>query len=156
MSVFIRRAKTSDIEIVQEFGSKLLNFERENYDSSLSSGWAFSSEAKDRYLDAIQNEYVILAEMDKRPVGFLIGSIIEPKASSARQIKQAYLKNVYVDEDFRKNGIGKMLIEDFKEYCQNNNVKQLNVSVLAANETAVGFYNAIGFRPRSLNLSQKL
>ena len=156
MSIFIRRAKTSDIEIIQEFGSKLLNYERENYDSSLNSEWAFSDGAKERYLNAIQNGYVIIAEMNEQPVGFLIGSIIEPKANSARQIKQANLQNLYVDEKFREAGIGKELFLNFKKYCQDNHVKQLNVSVLAANKAAVEFYNAIGFKPRSINFFQEL
>ena len=156
MNASIRRAKQRDIETIQEFGSKLLNYERNNFDSSLDSDWAFSDEAKIKYLDAIQNKYVSIAEADGRPIGFLIGSIIEPKTSDARQIKQAYLQNLYVDEDFRKTGIGKDLVENFKEYCRNEGVKRLNVSVLAANEVAVNFYNIVGFKPRSLNLSQEL
>lgn len=156
MNISIRRAKTSDIEIIQEFGSKLLNYERENYDSNLKSDWAYSDEAKNQYLNAIQNSYVIIAEADNQPVGFLIGSIIEPKASNARQIKQAYIQNLYVNEDLRKAGIGKELVEYFKRHCQDNDVKQLNVSVLAANKTATDFYNTMGFNPRSINLSQKL
>lgn len=156
MSISIRRAKPSDIETIQQFGSKLLNFERENYDASLDSNWALSDEAKVRYLDAIQNKYVIIAELEEQPIGFLIGSIIEPKASDARQIKQAYLQNIYVDEDFRKTGAGKQLVAAFKKYCQDEGVKRLNVSVLAANEIAIKFYNIVGFKPRSLSLSQEL
>lgn len=156
MNTSIRRAEQKDIETIQEFGSKLLNYERKNFDSSLDSDWAFSDEAKAEYLDAIQNKYVSIAETDGRPIGFLIGSIIEPKISDARQIKQAYLQNLYVNENFRKAGVGKDLVENFKEYCRNEGVKRLNVSVLAANEVAVNFYNTVGFKPRSLNLSQAL
>lgn len=156
MNISIRRAESFDIETVQKFGSKLLNYERENYDSSLDSDWAFSDEAKTKYLDAIQNKYVTIAEADQQPIGFLIGSIIEPKNGDARQIKQAYLQNLYVDEEYRKTGVGKELVEDFREYCKGENVNRLNVSVLAVNETAVKFYDAIGFKPRSLNLFQEL
>lgn len=35
MDIVLRRATESDIEIVQAFGAKLLNYERENYDPSL-------------------------------------------------------------------------------------------------------------------------
>ena len=156
MNATIRRAKASDITIIQEFGSKLLNFERENYDSSLDKNWAFSDEAKTKYLDAIQNKYVSIAEIGGQPVGFLIGNVIEPTSNSARQIKQANLKNIYVDENMRKTGLGKKLIEDFKQYCKNNDVIRLNVSVLATNITATEFYNNCGFKPRSLNLFQEL
>ena len=156
MNITIRRAEEADIKTVQEFGSKLLNFERENYDPSLDGSWALSDEAKAKYLDAIQNKYVVVAESDGQPVGFLIGNILAQKAGDARQIKQAYLQNLYVDADFRKGGVGKELVEDFKNYCRNEGVKRLNVSVLAANETAVKFYSTVGFEPRSLSLSQEL
>ena len=156
MNEIIRRAKESDITTIQEFGSKLLNFERENYDSSLDKNWAFSDEAKTKYLDAIRNRYVSIAEVDGQPVGFLIGTIITPTNNSARQIKQANLQNIYVDEDMRKTGLGKKLIEDFRQYCRSNGVVRLNVSVLARNTTATDFYYNNGFEPQSLNLSQEL
>ncbi len=156
MDIVIRRAKTTDIAIVQEFGSKLLNFERRNFDSSLDENWAFSDEAKQKYLDAIHNKYVSIAEINNQPVGFLVGNVIAPTNNSARQIKQANLQNIYVDENFRKTGLGKKLIEEFKQYCENNGVVRLNVSVLAANTIATDFYCNNGFKPRSLNLSQEL
>lgn len=156
MNISIRRAKESDIETIQGFGSKLLNFERENYDASLDKNWAFSDEAKAKYLNAIQNRYVSIAEIDNQPVGFLIGSIIAPTSSDARQIKQANLQNIYVDETVRKAGVGKKLLDDFKQYCKNEGVTRLNVSVLAANDVATSFYYDNGFKPRSVNLSQDL
>ena len=156
MDIIIRRAKASDITTIQEFGSKLLNFERENYDSSLDENWAFSDEAKAKYLNAIQNRYVSIAEIDNQPVGFLIGSIITPTGDDARQIKQANLQNIYVDEKMRKAGIGRRLLDDFKQYCKNEGVTRLNVSVLTANTTATDFYYNNGFKPRSLNLFQEL
>lgn len=156
MKTLIRKATVSDIDTIQDFGSKLLNFERENYDPSLDANWALSDEAKAKYLNAIETKYVTIAEIEGRPVGFLIGSILEQKAGDARQIKQAYLQNLYVDKNSRKSGIGKELVEDFKNYCRNEGVKRLNVSVLAANEVAVKFYGATGFEPRSINLSQDL
>ena len=156
MNVLLRKAKSSDIGIIQEFGSKLLNYERDNYDTSLDSNWAFSDEARQKYLDAIQNKYVIIAEMDGRPIGFLIASIIEPKTGDARQIKQAYLQNIYVEENYREAGVGKELVDSFKDYCRKEGVKRLNVSVLAANKNAAKFYDGIGFKPRSINLFQEL
>ncbi len=80
--------------------------------------WAFSDEAKAKYLNAIQNRYVSIAEIDGQPVGFLIGSIIAPTSNDARQIKQANLQNIYVDENMRKADVGKKLIDDFRRYCK--------------------------------------
>lgn len=156
MNISIRHAKASDLETVQKFGSELLNYERKAFDSSLDENWAFSDEAKKKYLAAINEKYVTIAEKDNRAIGFLIGSIISPKAGDARPIKQAFLQNIYVDEAERKTGIGNELLEDFKKYCIEEGVSRLNVSVLAKNEVAVSFYQKSGFKPRSINLSMEL
>ena len=94
--------------------------------------------------------------MDERPIGFLIASIIEPKTGDARQIRQAYLQNIYVEENYREAGVGKELVDNFKDYCRKEGVKRLNVSVLAVNKNAAKFYDGIGFKPRSINLFQEL
>lgn len=156
MNISIRRAEASDLEIVQKFGSELLNYERKAFDSSLDENWAFSDEAKKKYLAAINEKYVTIAEKDNRAIGFLIGSILSPKAGDARPIKQAFLQNIYVDEAERKTGIGNELLEDFKNYCIEEGVSRLNVSVLAKNEVAISFYQKSGFKPRSINLSMEL
>ena len=44
----------------------------------------------------------------------------------------------------------------FKKHCQDEDVKRLNVSVLAANKAAVNFYNSVGFQTRTLNFFQEL
>ncbi|MBR2544348.1 GNAT family N-acetyltransferase [Candidatus Saccharibacteria bacterium] len=156
MNISIRHAEASDLETVQKFGSELLNYERKAFDSSLDENWAFSDEAKKKYLAAINEKYVIIAEKDGHAIGFLIGSIISPKAGDARPIKQGFLQNIYVDEAERKTGIGNELLEDFKKYCIEEGVSRLNVSVLAKNEVAVSFYQKSGFKPRSINLSMEL
>lgn len=105
---------------------------------------------------AIREKYVIIAEEDGAPVGYLIGSITAPKVGDARGIKQANLQNIYMNEERREMGIGKMLLDDFRSYCRSEGVERLNVSVLADNKVAVDFYEENGLRPRSINLSQDL
>ena len=154
--ILLRRANENDLEIVQQFGYKLLNFERKNWDASLDPSWPFSESGEQKYLEAIKNKYTLLAIKDSVPVGFLIGKIIDFSSDSARNIKQARLENIFVNEDVRGDGIGIKLIENFCDYCKNVGVSRLDVSVLANNEVAVNFYKRVGFEPRSLNLSREL
>jgi len=154
--IVIRQAKESDIETIQQFGYKLLDFERRNWDNSLDAKWPFSEAGKQKYLEAINEKYTLIAEIDGKAVGFLIGKIIKTSAGDARHLNQARVENIYVDENIRKSGIGAKLIEKFKDFCRNNDVNRLDVSVLADNEVAVEFYKKMGFKSRSLNLSQEL
>ncbi len=155
-NINIRKAEEADIGLIQDFGSKLLNFERENYDSSLDANWAFSEEARKKYLEAIREKYTIIAECDKKPVGFLIANIIDLQPGNARLIKQANLQNIYVDEAYRSLGVGEKLVNCLKEYCTDYEVNRLNVSVLAENDVAIHFYQKVGFIPRSINYYQEI
>ena len=155
-NITIRRATADDIETIQKLGFKLLDFERKNWDPSLDANWPFSEEGKKKYLAAIENKYTIIAEKDGEPVGYLIGKLIDISPDSARPIKQAYLENIYVSESMRGANIGSEIFANFRDYCKSEGVSRINVSVLAANENAVKFYENVGFSPRSISLSQEI
>ncbi len=156
MDVIIKRAKINDLETVQQFGYRLLEYERNNWDPDLELDWPFSEQGKDAYTKAINDGYTIIAEIDGRPVGFLIGSIRRPKAGTARQITAAQLENIFVNEDARVKGVGKKLAEEFKKYCLAEKVDKLNVVVNSENVGAIEFYKKIGFLPSRMILSQDL
>ena len=155
-NIIVRRATLEDIKTIQQFGYKLLDYERQNWDPALDVNWPFSKEGEQKYFTAITDKYTIIAEKDKKPVGYLIGKVIDAAPGSARHIKQAYLENIFVSDSDRKSGVGVKLIVDFRDYCKKEGVSRINVSVLAANTIAVDFYQKVGFSPRSLSLSQEL
>lgn len=154
--IIIRQATEPDLKTVQQFGYEMLDFERRNWDNSLDPKWPFSETGEQKYLEAIKNKYTIIAEKDGKAVGFLIGKIIKAPVGDARHLDQARIENIYVDESARKFGIGAQLINNFRDFCRSEDVDRLDVSVLAGNEVAVEFYKKMGFRPRSLNLTQEL
>jgi GNAT superfamily N-acetyltransferase len=155
-NITIRRAALEDLKIIQRFGYELLDYERQNWDPALDINWPFSKEGEQKYRFAITDKYTIIAEKDKKSAGYLIGKIVGAAPGSARNIKQAYLENIFVSDSARKSGVGAKLITEFKDYCKKEGVSRINVSVLAANTTAVDFYQKVGFSPRSLSLSQEL
>lgn len=149
-------ATLDDLKIIQQFGYELLDYERRNWDSTLDPNWPFSKDGEQKYRTAITDKYTIIAKKDGEPVGYLIAKIIDISPDSARPIKQAYLENIYATNSARKSSVGTMLISNFKTYCKKEGVNRINVSVLAANTTAINFYQKVGFSPRSLNLSQEI
>ena len=152
----IRRATLEDLKTIQQFGYELLDYERRNWDPTLDINWPFSKEGEQKYRAAITDKYTIIAEKDKKPIGYLIGKIVDIAPGSARPIKQAYLENIFVLDSARKSGVGVKLIAEFKDYCKKEGVSRINVNVLAANTNAVDFYQKVGFSPRSLSLSQEI
>ena len=156
MNTTIRRATIDDLKTIQQFGYQLLEYERNNWDPDLKLDWPFSDQGKNAYTKAINDGYTTIAEIDEKPVGFLIGSIKRPKVGNARQITVAQLENIFVNEDARVRGVGKKLADEFKTYCIAEKVDKLNVVVNSENVEAIKFYKKIGFIPSRMILSQDL
>lgn len=55
-----------------------------------------------------------------------------------------FLDDLYVQEAYRKHGIGKMLLNEVITFAKNNNCKKLRWQVSKWNENAISFYKSIG------------
>ena len=62
-----------------------------------------------------------------------------------------YLRQIFVDRELRRQGIGRAAMQILKEEIWPKN-KRLTVEVLVGNHIAQAFYEAVGFRPYSLEL----
>ena len=87
-------------------------------------------------------EYMIVAEIDGRVVGFAMGTTIN-KARSAWSY--GHLVWLGVDPAVARAGIGDMLFARFKEIMQEQGVRMLMVDTQADNEPATAFFIRKGF-----------
>jgi ribosomal protein S18 acetylase RimI-like enzyme len=62
-----------------------------------------------------------------------------------------YLRQIFVDRAFRRQGIGREVMRVLREDVLPRN-KRVTVGVLFGNEAAKLFYDAVGFKPYSLEL----
>jgi len=60
---------------------------------------------------------------------------------------EMFLYDIGVKEEFQQQGIGKSLLDNLKEQCQKNGVKELFVSVDEADQNALDFYHSTGGAP---------
>jgi ribosomal protein S18 acetylase RimI-like enzyme len=91
-----------------------------------------------KFIDARLNNnesviFVALADNKSKPVGF---TQLYPNYSSVRAIKNWTLNDLYVDSDYRKQGIGEKLIQKALEYAKHDNENFVELS------TAVDYYSA--------------
>jgi ribosomal protein S18 acetylase RimI-like enzyme len=66
------------------------------------------------------------------------------------------IESLYVDEPFRKMGIGNCLITRALNWLNSRSVKTKRVNVAVGNEQVLRFYGRYGFLSRSITLEQKL
>ena len=105
-------------------------------------------ESAKKFIDARvnNNESVIFVALDdnkSKPVGF---TQLYPNYSSVRAIKNWTLNDLYVDKDYRKQGIGEKLIKTAMEFAKNDNANFVELSTAVDNYSAQSVYEKIGFK----------
>lgn len=89
------------------------------------------------------NESVIFVALDKdKPIGF---TQLYPTYSSVRTARNWILNDLYVDENYRKQGIGKLLIDAAVDFGKYTGVKYVQLETAVDNFNAQHLYESIGF-----------
>ena len=152
--VIIRQATLKDLKSIQNLNYELFKLEKENYDSTLIVDWPLSEEGKNYFEDLIKNEFVIIAMKDEKIIGYLAGTINEK--GSYELLQYGEINNMLVDNNYRGSGIGKQLINCFKEYCKSKNINNLKVVASAKNINAIEFYKKQGFKNFDVTLTMNM
>lgn len=77
--------------------------------------------------------------------GILVGYCI----SSIKQDGTGEMDSIFVEVDYRRNGIGDNLVTGALDWLQGQTVKKIIVQVLVGNEEVHPFYKRHGFLPRT-------
>lgn len=152
--IIIRQATLEDLNAIQNLNYELFKLEKENFDSTLIVEWPLSEEGRKYFEDLINNEYVIVAVLDKNIIGYLAGTINEKV--SYEIVQYGEINNMLVDYEYRGLGIGKQLIDKFKEYCKNRNINNLKVLASTKNINAIEFYKKQGFGEFNITLTSNI
>lgn len=152
--IIIRKATIEDLKCIQELNNDLFKLEKANYDSTLIENWPLSKDGEEYFTDLINNHYVIVAILNNEIVGYLAGSINEK--CSYEEIQYGELNNMFINENFRGYGIGKKLIDSFKNYCKDNNIDNIKVTASYKNKDAINFYKKCDFSEFDLTLTMKI
>ena len=138
----IRRATLKDLQRIQELNNELFELELENFDKYLIKGWPLSSEGKAYFENAIKNNFVIVAEIDNKVVGYLLG---EESDIPYYDFKIAELCNMCIDSNYRRLGIGNALYKEFERFYKEQGITHFMVTASFKNENAKNFYKKMGF-----------
>ena len=137
------RIPKRDLEIIRPLWEKLrahhmahsVNF-REFYD-------AFTFEVRMKKFFELP-ESNLFVEVAEGPAGDIAGYCI----SSVTADGAGELESIYVEEEFRKRGVGAGLVRNSIEWLKSRNCAKISVAVANGNEAAFPFYEQFGFRHR--------
>lgn len=154
MSVTIRRATIEDLEYIQELNYKLFELEYNNFDPALNMNWTFSQIGENYFRKSIENDTVWVAIDNNKVIGYLAGSIQNKPSYVTKSL--AEIDNFYIEEEYRRQGIGKSLVEEFKRDCINKGIEEIKVTANAKNVNAKAFYQNNGFDDFEVTYKMKL
>lgn len=147
----LRAATPADLDTVVGFSHKLFQEDAGQRDPFMNLNWA-PEFGHDYFRPMITDDgyLCLLAEIEEKAVGFLIGYLKKP--SDVRPIKSAELHSMFVDQEVRGQKIGEALAQHFLQWAKENGSIRASVSAYAANVRAIQFYQSLGFAPKNISL----
>jgi GNAT superfamily N-acetyltransferase len=135
-NVDIRLANIDDLEIIFSLIKGLAEYEK------LSSQVSGDIESLKEHLFGTQiYAEVILAFYQKKAVGY---ALFFPNYSTFLTKPGIYLEDLFVVSEYRRQGIGKSLLNYVIDLGESRNCGRVEWSVLDWNQTAIDFYEKIG------------
>jgi len=139
MTPEIIRIKSSESSLVAELFNKYRVFYKQPSNIELAEKFIQSR--------LENNESVIFVAIIKdenglTPIGF---TQLYPKYSSVRAIKNWLLNDLYVEQNYRKQGIGEKLINTALKFAKEDQATFMELSTAVDNHTAQSLYESLGF-----------
>jgi predicted N-acetyltransferase YhbS len=121
MNVTIRKATIADLQILLDINYS--SFEANAiYDPYIDMNWIHTEDAKKCFQASIAKagHYTIIAEVDKKPVGFLV---LSPKRLTYRKVKMIELNILAVMPGYQCKHIGATLIAAAKKWAKSRDMR---------------------------------
>ena len=104
-----------------------------------------------------QNRPIFVAEEDTQVLGYGFCIIKETKDDPVLcDSRSLYIDDVCVDENCRGKHVGSAVYAHIKDYARSIGCDAITLNVWAFNESALGFYEAMGMKKRNIYMEDKL
>lgn len=104
-----------------------------------------------------ESSFFLVAEADGRAAGIcnvkLKQAPVHPVVVPRRY---AYIDDICIFKDFRHRGVGKALYEALAEKIRPMGINRVELKVWAFNESARGFYEALGMTPQNIIMEGRI
>jgi len=130
-TLLIRPIRTTDFDQIAEIDKKILGYKRTEY-------WKLKAEISKRFPVAS-----LVAEMDGKIVGFIIGSISKREYGVSEDA--GWIDTIGVDPDYQRRGIGQMLFNEMVDHLKKVGVKTIYTFVNWRDWGLLKFFDSIGF-----------
>lgn len=153
----IHPATIQDLHTLISFNKKLSKKEHQDFDTTINPEFADTERGQKYFRNCIESDTTIalIAKENEVPIGYLVGGI--EAVSEYRTIgRMCEIDNMWVDEAHRDKGIGKLLMEEAKQWAKDKGITRMRVIASFDNTKAIDFYKREGFEEYDLILEQDI
>jgi ribosomal protein S18 acetylase RimI-like enzyme len=90
---------------------------------------------------------IAVLRVPEEPIGYCVTAIDNDTGE---------IESLFVDEAYRKMGLGTVLMERALNWLEQNSITKKRLNVAVGNEQVLNFYRRFGFLPRAIILEQQI
>jgi ribosomal protein S18 acetylase RimI-like enzyme len=151
MQIKLRKATKKDFEKYNNLNQEMLK----EYSKIIGKKIKLSSlnESKKIFANVLndKNNYLLLAEMDNKIIGYIFGSVCESVCS-----KKGYIEDIFVKKSERGKEVASQLIKEFIKILKEKKMGKISLSVNIKNKVALSLYKKRGFKIIKYEMEKKL
>lgn len=158
MEITIRKARQDDYDALCFLFDEVDTLHRDHLPHLFQKGDGAVRE-EDYYLELLAEENIglFVAETDQKLVGLIQAEVIEtPAFPIIVPRRYALVNNIVVKAGYKNQGIGERLMDKVQDWAITNRATSLELTVYEFNETAIAFYEKVGFQAVSRKMSKNL
>ena len=158
MTIIVRKATTNDYNILCELFDEIDALHRDNL-PHLFQKPSGSVREQEYYSGLIADENVgfFVAEADGKLLGFVHAIVRDTPAFPVFVPRRyAIVDGIVVKSEFQNRGTGRILMDKMQEWAIAKGAASIELNVYEFNETAISFYEKLGYQTFSRKMSKEL
>jgi ribosomal protein S18 acetylase RimI-like enzyme len=156
MGIHLREARATDMPLVKkifvgtswnyipETQKKLLD--REKWNRNVIEYYESLLKQEDSMVFIAENEH-------HKYIGHLI---VGQTKGTITELSSGYIYDIFVEQEFRGKGVGKLLLEKAENYCRKKRHSRIALLVPATNDSAIELYSKTGFKPERITMAKEI
>ena len=144
----IREAKKEDLKQITPILEQISKMHYENRpDIFRNKDMSVIEEEAKEIIESNERKMVVAIDNNSKIYGLLIYKIKEVKFhTNLKDYKSLWIEELGVEQNCRKTGIGKMLIDEAEKIAKLLNCKRIELNCWNFNENAINFYEHMGMK----------
>ncbi|HVU14079.1 MAG TPA: GNAT family N-acetyltransferase [Phototrophicaceae bacterium] len=156
--VIIRQVQAEDMDAVARLWLALVEYHRQ-LDSDLppaapQGAKRYARRLIERLDDPMSR--VLVAETEGKVVGYVLGVVVDLAPEMFAQEASGFLADIFVDEAYRREGVGKALVDGLADWFRSKGLHYFEWHVAARNDAGIAFWQTMGGREVMLRMRAEL